>query len=156
MIAENQLKDLEHTIENLLNNEPGYFLVDLKIKPTNNIKVFVDADQGASIDQLTRLNRALYRQLDESGWFPNGDFSLEVSSPGLDEPLKLHRQYLKNLGRPVEIVLKNGNRIEGKLMEANGSDILIEEEKGHPKKKEILQHKLQIDDIKSTKIQIKF
>lgn len=156
MIAENQLKDLEHTIENLLNNEPGYFLVDLKIKPTNNIKVFVDADQGASIDQLTRLNRALYRQLDESGWFPNGDFSLEVSSPGLDEPLKLHRQYLKNLGRPVEIVLKNGNRIEGKLMEANGSDILVEEEKGHPKKKEILQHKLQIDDIKSTKIQIKF
>jgi ribosome maturation factor RimP len=45
--------------------------------------------------------------------YPNGDFSLEVSSPGLDEPLKLHRQYLKNINRNVEVTLKDGSRIEG-------------------------------------------
>ena len=46
-------------------------------------------------------------------------FHLEVSSPGLDEPLKLHRQYLKNIGRKVEVLLKDGRKIEGKLLEVN-------------------------------------
>jgi len=140
----------------LLADQPQYFLVDLKIKPTNNIKLFLDGDQGITIEKCISINRALYKHLEESGMFPNDDFSLEVSSPGLDEPLKLHRQYLKNKGRLVEILLKDGRKIEGKLLEVNEEDLVVEETKGKNKKKEILQHQFLLNDIKSTKLQIVF
>ena len=136
--------------------DPENFLVEVKIRPGNNIKIFVDADRGMSIDKLAQYNRSLYRQIEESGLFPNNDFSLEISSPGLDEPLKLHRQYLKNIGRYVEILLKSGVKMEGKLINATDEEIVIEEEKGNKKKKEIIQHSLSYDDIKTTKIQIKW
>jgi len=140
----------------LLADQPQYFLVDLKIKPTNNIKLFLDGDQGITIEKCISINRALYKQLEESGLFPNDDFSLEVSSPGLEEPLKLHRQYLKNKGRLVEILLKDGRKIEGKLLEVNETDLVLEETKGKNKKKEVLQHQFLLNDIKSTKLQIVF
>ena len=140
----------------LLADQPQYFLVDLKIKPTNNIKLFLDGDQGITIEKCISINRALYKQLEESGLFPNDDFSLEVSSPGLDEPLKLHRQYLKNKGRLVEILLKDGRKIEGKLLEVNETELVVEETRGKNKKKEILQHQFLLNDIKSTKLQIVF
>jgi len=140
----------------LLDPDPENFLVEVKIRPGNNIKVFVDADRGISIDKLAQYNRSLYRQIEESGLFPNNDFSLEISSPGLDEPLKLRRQYLKNIGRYVEVILKSGIKTEGKLISATDKEILIEEEKGNKKKKEIIEHSLLYDDIKTTKIQIKW
>jgi ribosome maturation factor RimP len=155
MNNENQLVAIEARIMELLNDLPGYFLVDLSIKPTNNIKVFVDADQGSTIDQLSKINRALYKWVEET-MFPNGDFSIEVSSPGLDEPLKMDRQYLKNIGRFVEVLLKTGIKREGKLVAASENEIVVEEEKGHGKKKEFIQHKILKEEIKSTKIQIKF
>src|SRR4026207_2448444 len=129
MNSDNQVVAIETKIDQLLAEMPGYFLVEVSIRPTNNIKVFVDADQGAAIDQLSRINRALYKWVEEN-LFPNGDFSIEVSSPGLDEPLKLDRQYLKNIGRAVEIVLKNGLKNEGKLISVSENEIVIEEEKG--------------------------
>src|SRR6185436_14996779 len=93
------IADLERKINNLIAVDPALFLVEIKVKPTNNIKVFIDGDQGVRIDQLSQFNRRLYSQLEEENIFPNGDFSLELSSPGLEEPLKSHRQYLKNVGR---------------------------------------------------------
>ncbi len=140
----------------LINPDPENFLVEVKIRPGNNIKIFVDADRGISIDKLAQYNRSLYRQIEESGLFPNNDFSLEFSSPGLDEPLKLRRQYLKNIGRYVEVILKSGIKKEGKLIKANEGEIVIEEEKGSKKKKEVIEHSLPYDDIKTTKIQIKW
>ena len=148
-------KKVEIKINELLAELPGYFLVDVSIKPTNNIKVFVDADQGAAIDQLSKINRALYKWVEEN-LFPNGDFSIEVSSPGLDEPLKLERQYMKNIGRNVEVLLKNGIKKEGKLLSASENEIVLEEEKGQGKKKEIIQHIIFKEEIKTTKIQVKF
>jgi ribosome maturation factor RimP len=154
MNNENQASAIEIKVNELLTEMPGYFLVEINIRPTNNIKVFVDADQGATIDQLSKINRALYKWIEEN-LFPNGDFSIEVSSPGLDEPLKLNRQYLKNIGRSVDVLLKNGIKKEGKLMEVTGNGIMLEEEKGHGKKKEIIQHSILKEEIKSTKIQIR-
>ena len=123
----------------------------------------MDADQGISIEKLVQLNRKLYKTLEESNFFPNGDFSLEVSSPGLDEPLKLHRQYLKNIGREVEVILTEGVKKEGKLVTVDEEGITLEEEKGKqvhgrqaPKKKETIQHSIPFNQIKTTKIQIKF
>ncbi len=156
MNIDSQIQAIEQKVMALIDPDPENFLVEVKIRPGNNIKIFVDADRGMSIDKLAQYNRNLYRQIEESGLFPNNDFSLEISSPGLDEPLKLRRQYLKNIGRYVEILLKSGVKREGKLINATDGEILIEEEKGNKKKKEIIQHSLSYDDIKTTKIQIKW
>lgn len=155
MNSENQVITVEKKLNELLSELPGYFVVETSVKPTNNIRVFVDADQGATIDQLSRINRALYKWVEEN-LFPNGDFSIEVSSPGLDEPLMLDRQYLKNIGRMVDIVLKNGLKKEGKLISVSENEIVIEEERGKGKKKEIIQHIILKEEIKTTKVQVKF
>jgi ribosome maturation factor RimP len=151
-----QTKAIEQIISDLLANDPGYFLVDIKINTGNNVKVFIDADQGASIDKLVQYNRTLYKQIDGSGLFPDNNFSLEVSSPGLEEPLKLYRQYVKNTGRNVEVIEQSGIRLEGKLAAVSVDGIVVEEEKGKGKKKEMVTHTILFDNIKSTKIQIKF
>lgn len=143
-------------VSTLLAEDPGYFLVEVKITPGNNIKVFLDADGGVSIDKCVKYNRALYKQLEAGNLFPGADFSLEVSSPGLDEPLKLKRQYIKNTGRQVEVVLLDGSKIEGKLTGADDNGIRVEEVKGKNKKKELLEHNIPFDNIKTTKIQIQF
>lgn len=151
-----QIEAIEQKVMALIDPDPENFLVEVKIGPGNNVKIFVDADRGISIDKLAQYNRSLYRQIEESGLFPNNNFSLEISSPGLDVPLKLRRQYLKNIGRYVEILLKDGIKKEGKLISATDEEIVIEEEKGNKKKKEFIQHSLSYDDIKTTKIQIKW
>ena len=156
MNSDSQIQAIEQKVMALIDPDPENFLVEVRIRPGNNIKVFVDADRGISIDKLAQYNRSLYRQIEESGLFPNNDFSLEISSPGLDEPLRLRRQYLKNIGRYVEVILKDGMKREGKLVNVTDGEILIEEEKGNKKKKEIIRHSLSYDDIKTTKIQIKF
>lgn len=154
MDPNNQLSVIEGKVSDLLAAYPGYFSVEVNIRPTNNIRVFVDADQGADIDHLSKINRALYKWIEET-LYPNGDFSIEVSSPGLDEPLKLDRQYRKNIGREVEVILKNGLKMEGKLLSIDENDIVVEETRGKGKKQELIQHKILKAEIKSTKIQIK-
>jgi ribosome maturation factor RimP len=156
MSTDGQIQALEQRINGLIQHEPDIFLVDIRIKPTNNVKVFLDSDQGMSIDRLIQYNRRLYKILEEETFFPGNDFSLEVSSPGLDEPLKLYRQYLKNIGRYVEVLQLDGVKIEGKLINTDESQIIIEEEKGKGKKKEVVTHTIPFTNIKTTKIQIKF
>lgn len=151
-----QIKELEQKIDSLISEKPGFFLVDIKISSANYVRVFIDADQGINIDELVRINRSLYKQITEGGIFPGNDFSLEVSSPGLDEPLKMLRQYLKNIGKNVEVLRKDGIKTEGKLISASEYAIVIEEEKGKNKKKEYIKHSIPFESIKSTKIQIKF
>jgi ribosome maturation factor RimP len=150
------IKTVEGLVQALLTGEPGYFLVDIRIKPTNNIRVYIDGDQGISIEKCVQYNRALYKKLEELGIFPDGDFSLEVSSPGLDEPLKLHRQYKKNVGRLVELVFQDGLKIEGRLMEVSEDGVIVEETKGKNKKKEVINHTFLFENIKTTKIQVVF
>ena len=156
MSNETQLEAISRMVTSVIENDPAIFLVEVKIKPTNNVKVFLDGDQGISIRQCADYNRALYKLLEAGTLFPDGDFSLEVSSPGLDEPLKRERQYHKNIGRFVEVVTQEGATVEGKLIKADASEIIVEEEKGKNKKKEIVQHTIPLNNIKSTKIQIKF
>ncbi len=156
MSSETSVKMIEELIKGLLAESPECFLVEVKVKPTNNIKVFLDADDGISIAKCITYNRALYKLIEEKGLYPDGDFSLEVSSPGLDEPLKLERQYRKNIGRNVEVVNLEGAIIEGKLLEVNDSGIIVEETRGKNKKKEVIQHTIFFNTIKTTKIQIQF
>ena len=156
MNTETQIGLIEEKLQGLLTAHPTHFLVEVRIKPTNNIKVFIDADEGINLATLIDYNRKLYKLVEESSLYPDGDFSLEVSSPGLDEPLKKHRQYKKNIGRYVDVLLNDSSKKEGKLLEATEDGIIIESETGKGKKKEIKQETILFTDIKQTKIQVKF
>ena len=156
MVNETQIKAIERMLADILGGEPEYFLVEVKIKPTNNIKVFLDGDKGISIEKCVYCNRALYKKIEEEHLFPADDFSLEVSSPGLDQPLKSLRQYKKNIGRLIEVVLLDGDKKEGKLLEATEDGIVLEVTKGKNKKKEIINHAILFSNIKTTTIQIVF
>jgi ribosome maturation factor RimP len=150
------IKVVDSMVQALLAGETGYFLVEIRVKPTSNIRVYLDGDNGIPIEKCVQFNRALYKQLEGSGLFPGDDFSLEVSSPGLDEPLKLLRQYKKNIGRQVELLLQDGSKKEGRLLEVGNDGIIVEETKGKNKKKEVINHTFLFDNIKTTKIQVVF
>lgn len=155
MNIEQKAAKIKQLAEEVISRDPDSFLVDVKLKPGNNIQVFADADAGLPLSRCIAYNKALYKLIEEATLFNEGDFELEVSSPGLEEPLKLNRQYQKNIGRLVEVVLKDGRKITGKLLSAL-DEIVVEETKGKGKKQEVLKHTLLFDDIKSTKIQIVF
>ena len=144
-----------HLLEMLAEN-PSDFLVAIKVKPVNNIKIYLDADEGISIDKCIRYNRKLYRVMEESAIFPEGNFSLEVSSPGIDEPLKLHRQYVKNKDREVAVTLTDDVIKEGKLVDVSEEAITIEFTEGKGKKAEVQQLSIPFENIKTTTVQIKF
>ena len=150
------IKAMEERVVSLIGAEKDLFLVEIRVKPTNNLKIYIDGDQGVSVEKLVFYNRKLYRQLEEEGVFPDGDFSLELSSPGLDEPLKMHRQYVKNIGRPVEVILNDGIKQEGVLKAVTEEAIEVENTTGKGKKAVTTQLTIPFIQIKSTKIQIKF
>lgn len=154
MSRENQIETVQKLLEPLLVDD--IFLVEIKIKPINNIKIFLDADAGLGIERCIKINRALYKQMEEMAIYPDGDFSLEVSSPGVDEPLKLYRQYIKNKGRQIDVVLNDESVRSGKLISVNESDIEIEFTEGKNKKAITKQLTIPFSDIKQTKVQIKF
>ena len=156
MNTETQIEAIKQKLNELMAAHPTHFLVEIRIKPTNNIKVFIDADEGINLAVLIQYNRKLYKLIEETALYPDGDFSLEVSSPGLDEPLKINRQYQKNIGRFVDVLLNDASKKEGKLIEAAEDGIIIEYETGKGKKKELKQETILFTDIKNTKIQIKF
>lgn len=156
MQTETIIEQIEQKINVLLQGQSTHFLVEVRIKPTNNIKVFIDADEGIMLSTLIAYNRKLYKELEENSLFPDGNFSLEVSSPGLDEPLKKQRQYKKNVGRYVHITKNDGTVVEGKLVEVTEESVAVESETGKGKKKELKQETVPFTDIKTTKIQVKF
>lgn len=131
------------------------FLVNIKIKPTHNIKVYLDADSGISIGRCAEINRKLYPLIESKGWFPEGDFSLEVSSPGLDEPLVHHRQYVKNVGRKVAVYRKGDQpELVGTLKEVH-PDMLVVALPGK-KKEPATEVSIPYEEIEKTIVQVIF
>lgn len=156
MSNESHLQSIENLLIALLNENQGDFLVSMKIKPTNNIKIYIDSDEGMSIEKCVRYNRKLYHLIEEAGYFPDGNFSLEISSPGVEEPLKLHRQYVKNIGRHLSVTFADDSEKAGKLLEVTDTDIILETTTGKGKKAEVHQHIIPIEKIKSAVVQIQF
>jgi ribosome maturation factor RimP len=154
MVQDTQIKEVETIVSGLL--EGDIFLVSIRIKPTNNFKVFLDADSGLGIEKCIKINRALYKIMEERAMYPDGDFSLEVSSPGIDEPLKLLRQYHKNIGRNVEVILNDGSKKEGKLLEVSETAIVLEQKEGKGKKAVTINTPLEFAGIKQTTVLISF
>jgi ribosome maturation factor RimP len=131
------------------------FIVNVKVKPINNIKVFLDADTGFSIEKCTSVNRKLYSAIEEKQMFPDGDFSLEVSSPGIDEPLLQFRQYRKNIGRKVTVTDNEGVEKTGMLTGATEDHITLEI-KPVKQKDAIITAAIPFSNIKKTVVQIIF
>ena len=150
------IQAIEDLVGQILSESEDVFLVSVRIKPTNNIKVFLDADTGLSIDKCVKVNRQMYRTIEENAWYPDGNFSLEVSSAGIEEPLKMLRQYKKNIGRNVEVILNDDSVLEGKLMEANENLVQLEFIEGKNKKAVTVVKDIPFDQIKQTTVLIAF
>jgi ribosome maturation factor RimP len=154
MSADNQLQRIGSYLDPLM--EPDMFLVDMRIKPTNNVKVFLDADNGLPLERCIKVNRALYKKIEESGIFPSGDFSLEVSSPGVDEPLKNKRQFRKNVGRDVMVTMTDDRSVTGKLMQADEDSFTVSRTEGKGKKAVTVEDVILYDAAKQVKVLVKF
>ena len=96
------------------------FLVDVELKPNNVIVVYADSDAGLSIDQIKMINRKIEAELDRDV----EDFNLTVSSPDLNKPLKIWRQYKKNVGRTLKVKFQD-RQAEGDLVEVSEEDITL-------------------------------
>jgi ribosome maturation factor RimP len=149
MITEKQITSL---VEEFV-RDTGLFLVDLTIRTGNRIAVFIDGDHGITVDDCRAVNHFLEEKLDRE----LHDFDLTVSSAGADRPLKLPRQYRKNIGRELEIVTGTGEKLTGKLMDAGDLDLVIEYTEKKSKKETALKTlTLPYTGIKSAKAVISF
>lgn len=151
MIKEKQIKKL---IDSQLQGTDK-FLVDIIVKRGNSILVFIDGDEGVKLQDCIDLSRHIESNLDRD----YEDFSLNVSSHGLDQPLKLLRQYKKNEGRGLSVLLSDGSKIKGKLIMAkeDGISILPDPEKKKKKTdKELKEEFISFDQVQESKLIITF
>ena len=151
MITKEKIQNLA---EEVLSDDQ--FIVDITVGAVNQISVFVDSDIGISIGECVQISRHIEASLDRE----TEDFSLEVSSPGLSLPFKVLRQYLKNIGREVEVVAQNGEKQKGILKSANPAGFEIEvvcKEKVDGEKVEVTRTlSYTFEQIKTVKIVISF
>jgi ribosome maturation factor RimP len=152
--------------------EKNLFLVDVRVTAGRKIEVYVDSDEGIQIEACAAISRFLEQHLDGSGIVPD-NYILEVSSPGMNNALKVPRQYKKRIGRVFEIIKNDGTHIEAMLEEADDEKIKLREVKEEKKRKPgsgevISTHKvsnraegakeyvLKYDEIKSAVLQFNF
>ncbi|MFN8277035.1 MAG: hypothetical protein U0T84_06105 [Chitinophagales bacterium] len=139
------------------------FLVEVRAANKAKVEVFVDGDKGVTIGQCATLSRFLEKYLDESGAVTE-NYTLDVSSPGMDNPLKVPRQYRRRLGRKLDIVPVNGEPIEVELLEADDQQIKVrtivppvKKKKGittpEPQPKELV---MRYDEIKRATLKIEW
>jgi ribosome maturation factor RimP len=122
-------KITEFVEKNLENT--SFFVVDVFLntfRSSTRIAVFLDGDNGIGVEDCAKVSRALNEELEKGEIIKSEDYTLEVSSPGLDKPLKLKRQYNANIGRKLKIVLNDKSEKTGKLLEVKENEIEIMEE----------------------------
>jgi ribosome maturation factor RimP len=103
--------------------EGDSYLVDVTVSATNKIKIAIDNLRGVTIAECVSMSRWIASNLDREV----EDFELEVSSPGMDQPFKVMKQYEKNIGKEVELKLNDGTKQTGTLISANENQIEIEQ-----------------------------
>lgn len=116
-------------VDQAIKENPALFLIDLKFLPDNKIYVEVDGDTGIALNECIRISRAVEHNLDRE----EDDFSLEVTSPDITHPLKVKRQYIKNINRILQVKLTNNSTTEGKLKSVNEEEIELEWKAREPK-----------------------
>lgn len=140
-----------------LTDKPEVFLIDLSISDTYKIIVTLDGDNGVNLQDCIDISRVIENNLDRE----EHDFSLEVASVGVGSPLKLIRQYKKNVGRTL--IVKTANEtIEAELVNANDEKIVLSWMAREPKKigkgKETVQKTQEIpySEIKEAVVTVNF
>ena len=104
----------------------GLYIVELTVSASNVIHLEIDKKMGSvSVEDCMSVSRNIEHNLDRE----EQDFELHVSSAGLDKPLRVLAQYEKNVGRDLKLVLVNGAKMEGKLVECSESGITLEQER---------------------------
>ena len=140
-----------------LKEKPSVFLIDLAITDSFKVIVTLDGDYGVVLQDCIDISRAIEHNIDRE----EQDFSLEVASVGVGSPLKLVRQYIKNIGRTLIVKLAT-DIIEAELVEANEEFITLAWEAREPKKigkgKETVQKRQEIPygDIKEAIVTVTF
>jgi ribosome maturation factor RimP len=140
-------ENIRKLIENDL-SEKGFFVVDLRVTPSGKIMVFADSIGGITLDDCV----AITRLIESKPGLDLEDHELEVSSPGLDNPLKLPVQYIKNTGRPIRIVKTDGETLEGKIKEADEEKFILETTLSLKKEKSKAEKPLQFLEIYYTTV----
>ncbi len=141
-----------------LMTENEFFVVSLDISASNKIRLLIDSMKGVQIDDCVKLSRAIEHGLDREV----EDFELEVSSSGLDAPFKVRQQYNKNIGREVEVIQKDGQKIRGLLLIANENSFCIEADKRTKvegkKRKQLIKEKIDLayDEVSKVRVVISF
>lgn len=124
------------------------FVVDIVFKKPSKLEVYIDSDNSVTLDTCRHMSRFLELQIEEKGWMPE-KYTLDVSSPGLSRPLKYHRQYVKNVGRMLEITLSSDDKLNGILKLVNESNIVLESKQGE-------EINIDFDNIRKTLILVTF
>lgn len=144
-------------LEDALKEDQSLFLLDFSVSADNKIMITLDGDHGVTLQDCMNVSRAIEHNMDRE----EEDFSLEVASVGAATPLTLPRQYVKNIGRKLEVRTRD-KEFEGKLTEASEDSITLEWKDREPKPigkgKITVQKKQQIaiSDIKEAKVVLKF
>ena len=131
--------------------------VDIKGKPGNyKIQVFIDGDQGTDVDECSKISRSLSNELDELELI-EGKYNIEVSSPGVDKPLKLIRQYPKHIGRELKVLAKDNKKYQGILLGVVDEEIELSVKSSKVKKElNSASLKLLFADIESAIVVLRF
>lgn len=147
MISEQLIKDL--TNSHLEGSDR--FVVSVAVKSDNRIRIFIDSDTHVLIEHCIELSKFIESQLNREV----EDFELNVSSSGLDQPYKQPRQFVKNIGREVSVLLKDNSRLNGTLISADEEAFIITEVSKVKKIIAETNHRFLYSDIKETKEIIK-
>lgn len=152
------LKDkVTQLLNDVLAENESLFLIDFSITADNKIKIVIDGDEGVAVQDCMLVSRAIEHNLDRE----EEDFSIEVTSAGAASPIVNPRQYIKNIGRKLEVKTPE-NKIEGNLTSATDKTITLEWKAREPKpigKGKVTVKKKQeiaISDIMEAKVILKF
>ena len=138
--------------------ENGIFLVDSEVRKGNHIRVFIDSLDGVTIEECAKLSRVIESGIERE----IEDFDLEVSSPGLDAPLRVYPQYIKNIGKDLEIIKTDGINLKGRLTGTDklGISVEVSDDKSNKTAKTgkhiVRNEHIPFTDIKTTRLTIKF
>lgn len=134
------------------------FLIEIKESlDRSKLEVFIEADSTLTLGRCQKISRYLEKEIEENRWLPE-KYLLEVSSPGVGNPLVLKRQYKKNIGRTIEVKQLDADIVKGKLTEVTAEAItVVRAAKGKGKKRQEEKiYTIDFDKIKTAKIKVSF
>jgi len=150
--------EISRLLNEFLETRTDLFLVDLKISASSDVIVILDGDNGVTLQDCLDASRAIEFNMDRE----IHDFSLQVMSAGLSEPLESPRQFKKNIGREIEVMLNDSSEIEGELLTVDEEKIVLKLEYRRPKligkgKEDVVEEKeIPYSEIKKALVVIKF